>query len=1744
MMGWFRWVVVLPGKDVILKAGQLLLILSVTTLVACMPSGSESEGLEDTLKRFDQHAVRVQGFSRSGETALVIASTVDWVALGQLLEEQGYEWSLGDGRIQTHISLIDAYLDAFASPGSDAAYAAELGEYLASESGRLVDPSGSGNGRISLQAEVAPDEDGVAGYVPPPEYSAMGVDCGPYDHGCNDDENNDPDCAESDCHNDDSDSCDATCQGQKLAAQLEQEFQELSPEAIASIQNAIAEATANGEDLTESEINQIKDKARNIERGKACGACSDAPVELPTGAKVTHAVDGSVPLLALTRTHRISQQSAWSLGAGWHLSLDSRIILGVESPALADDIALHTVSVTGLEEARVQIDALIARFEGYKGRPGYTHSMVVAKLNAILSDLATQREQLISDPEQASDILIAARKKFEELEALKIRSDIRAEANQLAVDPANPAEAILGADVIKWVAPSGSRLSFNDPESGDITPIGGHLNRLHRTELGYRVETPDNLRYMYSADGLLARVEDPQGNHLTIERTNNQARALVDQYGRRWSLQYRSDGRLQTITDPANRTLTYGYDAQRRLTRVTGFDGSVERYEYDYAANPLVITAKFDGEANEAHYDFAQQNQKTVITRQYDEADYHWSYQYDSNNQQTVLTNRNGMAVTNRYNDDYKFTEKVYGGSGQLGSQQFDYDAEGNLRVQYNELNELSSYTYNARGQVESMTDGEGRTTHYTRDTAGRILTETDPAGNTTVYRRDVSGQIDTIEFPDGTRIDETWQNGLLKERIDQDDNITRWAYDSNGFPERIDYFGPVIGDDDDAFRLMTHDAIGRVQTLTEGSNTTPESDWRVTQYFYYDAATGRDLDQPVRIIDPDGREALYRYDGNNQIIYQRDFSGVETHFQYTPRRQVDVKAIVMPDPLDDTRNVEYEYRYEYDAEGNLERAEHPGNVVWFYEYDDRNRLERSGIEGTNVLRTVTYDLAGRVKTEDDNAEGRVEYQYYADGQVMSQTNPLGNVETFYYDARGDLDQVQDATRNAITRDYQRDALGRVTAVTDGNGHTRSVQLNGRGLTERTFVPNNPSQTRLSQQYDWRGNVVQEQDITGGERHYRFNAFGERIQATDAEGGVVDHEYDALGRKTKTVNAAGKVTLWVYDQQDNRLVVTQTETDPSFTQVRSARVRTSEKVYDLMGRLVAFIDAEQQQWQFEYNQQGLLTVTHNPDGSQLVNAYNAAGQLMSETATAAPGDNEPDRVTHYTRDAQGRVLTRQAPHYPSGVFDHYDYNGLGQPLTITLADLTTVTHQYDQAGRKTDTYYPANLTEHWDYDANDNPQAYTDRDGHRWEYLYNADNNRTWSFDPIAVANGLAYPGGQGTETHYDGLGRAVGTTDPLGNQQSVLLDTEGRVAHQHDAYGVAIVTERDSAGRPIAITDRNGATTEYQYNAFGDLEVVRDALGNATFTTYDRLGRATETTDALGNRVAQAYNHRAQVTASTDPLGHTTEQRYNGFGNLTAVARPGPQGPITSQYDWRADNRLTRVTPSAEQAPGQSSHYQYDALGRLTGQTNALNQHWSYQYNALGQVDAVSQPEAGTDLEYRYNGRGQLTERHYRDGADNRIGRFEYDPAGRLRHIDNAALSETYHYDPAGRLDAIDNHSLNQRFDLDHDANGRRTDTQATAEANLHYQRDAQGRIDRIMRSDAQGDDQSFDIHRDALGRVTQIDYPNQSRRSLEYDALGRISALHIEHLARTGRYRGQWETLESYQYQYDANGNLIQSE
>lgn len=57
---------------------------------------------------------------------------------------------------------------------------------------------------------------------------------------------------------------------------------------------------------------------------------------------------------------------------------------------------------------------------------------------------------------------------------------------------------------------------------------------------------------------------------------------MQDAFGRKLTLQY-TNGLLTRVTDPIGRTVTYEYDGNKNLIKVTGFDGAEETYTYDSA---------------------------------------------------------------------------------------------------------------------------------------------------------------------------------------------------------------------------------------------------------------------------------------------------------------------------------------------------------------------------------------------------------------------------------------------------------------------------------------------------------------------------------------------------------------------------------------------------------------------------------------------------------------------------------------------------------------------------------------------------------------------------------------------------------------------------------------------------------------------------------------------------------------------------------------------------------------------------------------------------------------------------------------------------------------------------------------------------------------------------------------------------------------------------------------------------------
>lgn len=277
----------------------------------------------------------------------------------------------------------------------------------------------------------------------------------------------------------------------------------------------------------------------------------------------------------------------------------------------------------------------------------------------------------------------------------------------------------------------------------------------------------------------------------------------------------------------------------------------------------------------------------------------------------------------------------------------------------------------------------------------------------------------------------------------------------------------------------------------------------------------------------------------------------------------------------------------------------------------------------------------------------------------------------------------------------------------------------------------------------------------------------------------------------------------------------------------------------------------------------------------------------------------------------------------------------------------------------------------------------------------------------------------------------------------------------------------QDGDGHVRAMIDAEGYLTEMRYNAAGRLvQTVRyanriDGFVNATSIEGRVIqARMTGSLSSLVPTLSQDdintyvyYNARGQKSGEVDGEGYLTEFVYDANGNLaqqiryaTAVtaALPGSSlaavRPASSPLDsvntntWDALNRLSTQT----NAEGTVAGYAYDSVGRVVSTSVAMNtddlRTLTVRYDVQGHLVAELSPEGAAQLSgsqsqaeidsiwdqyaitHTYDAAGRRTSTT--DANGNRTV-FLYDEAGRLRYTVNA-LGEVQErrYGALGRLE------------------------------------------------------------------------------------------------------------------------------
>ena len=604
------------------------------------------------------------------------------------------------------------------------------------------------------------------------------------------------------------------------------------------------------------------------------------------------------------------------------------------------------------------------------------------------------------------------------------------------------------------------------------------------------------------------------------------------------------------------------------------------------------------------------------------------------------------------------------------------------------------------------------------------------------------------------------------------------------------------------------------------------------------------------------------------------------------------------------------------------------------------------------------------------------------------------------------VSDLRDATR-WLTFTYNADPRPHIATVADFTGRTWSYAYVGGRLATTTAPASAAGAAAPVVRYAYhadaarRGLLASVTDPGGFVTSWEYYANRRGFRVTDAEGLRHSFSYNLHRRQSAFINERGFATRYAYDDTGNLLELRQSD-------------RTSERsTWTATGLKLTSTDAYGAMTAFAYDlTTGKVTSVTDPLGSVTTYAYTTGAFRDIATITRLtrlnrPSDASDDVATRFVYDASGFLTSRTddvgvgrlnavtgftaapggrglvaATTSPRGVVTRFTSSVAGQVLTRAVDASPGVT-----------------VTESSTYDSRGNLLTQTDANGSVTSFAYDILGRRASEQSPDPDATG---PLPAITSAFaYDAVGNLVATTQGDGRVVRVAYDRRQREVNRTAPDGTFVFVTYDPAGNKATETDALGRVTRFVYDARNRLVATLLPDGTTTRLRVDGGGRVVATIDQAGATTTTAYDKLGRTVRETQP-------DPDGAGPLVAPA-------TAIGYDSRG-NVLFVTASFAGQAgvtagdPAWSSHFEYDALGRKTKETQAdpdgtgpLGRPLtSFAYDADGNLTSVTDPRGFTTA-FAYDGLSRkITETSADPDGVGPLGplvkRFVYDKVGNLR--------------------------------------------------------------------------------------------------------------------------------------------------
>ena len=875
-------------------------------------------------------------------------------------------------------------------------------------------------------------------------------------------------------------------------------------------------------------------------------------------------------------------------------------------------------------------------------------------------------------------------------------------------------------------------------------------------------DNPDNI--------VLRSITDPMGNTTTftyagMERMTGMTMPLGNTpYTQTYNDSYPRRGVVATQTDANGNTTTIApgqytpYVQEQSQFSITYPDGSQRTFQHDHRST--VMKSVTDAEGNSIQFDSDPKKQRV-----------------------TGVTDRLGRRLSTTYHEESGLISGLTNAKGETVTHTYTAQSQAFTNP---DANEQATFTfYNLTG----ITYPDGSTEQYTYDASGNITSWVDANGNTWRHTYNGQGQMLTETFPTGGIVTYTYnEDGTLASRQDAETDPTTYNYDQY---KRL----TGIRNPEGRTLAFVYDLNDRFTSMTD--------ERRNTHTYTYDA-NGNLLKE----IDPAGNETTYTYDQMDRVVRVTDKvgkSGKSVSVTYDSRDRIAEVTDA------DGSKIEYGYdslgnlievkrggqiwRTSFDSEGLMISTTSPLGNVTTYQRDEVGRVVGITAPLGNAT-NFAHDFFGRQTSVTDPLGRTTNYEYDSRGKLISITAPGIGTARYERNPLGLLTQITDL--NGQTRDFTYTPGGYLQTMTDPSGNRWAYGYDNQGRRNRIIFPDGSEQTTA---YDGVGNVSSERWSDGTILNFQYDSLNQMIGARnvnltlDPEGRVTNSigtgpsygaTYDDAGRlQTATYNDGAFQVVYTYDLETGVL----SRVSDNLTN------STVDFIYDNDEQLIGINRSNGVNTEYTLDaasnvirvQEGLIVSSQHTYDSFGAVSQSVIESPLDPSAMLTPGSEDwtydsASQVSSagYLYDALGRATA--APGYTFGwqadthLTEINDvalaYNGLGNVISRT-EDGGTIHYDYN---------YALDLAPIVAERGGSGPLRY---------YVWTPDGSLLYMID--AANNNQVY------FYHFDQIGSTLALTDQTGNVTD---------AYAYDPYG-RLLAHQGSNPQPFTFVGQWGVRQE-----------------------------------------------------------------------------------------------------------------------------------------------------------------------------------------------------------------------------------------------------------------------------------------------------------------------------------------------